>query len=212
MSSIAQAYDRWSHSYDSDRNATRDLDAIVLRAANLAVRDAEVVEIGCGTGKNTQWLAEHARSVLAMDFSTGMMRKARALVPASHVRFVQHDVRDAWPVPDASVDVVVGNLVLEHVELLSPVFAEAARVLRPGGTLYICELHPFRQWKGGQAHFADAQSGDIVHVPAFVHTVAEFVNSGIEAGLVLSVLGEHVEEGAEHGALPRLLTVTFRRP
>lgn len=212
MNSIAQAYDRWSHSYDTDHNTTRDLDGVVLRAAGLPVQGADILEIGCGTGKNTQWLAKHATSLLAIDFSPGMMQKARERVSGNHVRFVQHDVREAWPVPGASVDVVVGNLVLEHVEQLAPVFREAARVLRVGGALYVCELHPFRQWKGGQAHFADAHSGDVVHVPAFVHTVGEFVNGGIAAGLVLTGLGEHVELGADAASLPRLLTVRFARP
>ena len=43
---IARAYDRWSTSYDVDRNPTRDLDAVTLRRASLPVSDADVLEIG----------------------------------------------------------------------------------------------------------------------------------------------------------------------
>jgi malonyl-CoA O-methyltransferase len=145
---VAAAYDRWSAQYDADVNRTRDLDGAVLRAGQVAPGGLDVLELGCGTGKNTRWLAT-ARSLHALDFSDGMLAQARAAVPDPHVRFTRHDLRLPWPVADRSVDLIVGNLVLEHIERLDPVFAEVARVLRPGGTLYLCELHPFRQARGG---------------------------------------------------------------
>lgn len=208
---VATAYDRWAASYDADVNATRDLDAVVLRRTPLALQGSDVLELGCGTGKNTVWLAEGARSVLALDFSEGMLARARERVRAPQVRFARHDVREPWPAADASVDVVVGDLVLEHVADLTPVYAEAARVLRPGGRLFLCELHPYRQWRGGQAQFADA-AGEPVRVPAHVHTVAEYVNGGLASGLVLRGVGEWLEDGAAAGAPPRLLSVLFERP
>ena len=210
-STVAAAYDRWSETYDVDRNRTRDLDAQVVREAQLPVDGATVVELGCGTGKNTAWLAERARRVVALDLSAGMLARARAHVPSAHVTFVRGDVRDAWPVRDASIDLVIGNLVLEHVASLAGVFAEAARVLRPGGTLFLCELHPFRQWRGAQAHFTDGTSGKTVHVTAHVHTVAEYVNGGLAAGLALRHLGEWLDDDAPAGTLPRLLSARFAR-
>jgi ubiquinone/menaquinone biosynthesis C-methylase UbiE len=210
---VARAYDRWSASYDADRNLTRDLDAEVVRRAPLGVDGAEVLELGCGTGKNTVWLAERARSVVAMDFSAGMLARARERLPGnSHVRLVEHDITVHWPLADGCIDVVVGNLVLEHVADLDPLYLEAARVLRPGGRLWLCELHPERQRRGGQAHFFDGDSGDVVRVAAYVHSVAEYVNGGIGAGLVLRALGEWLEPGAPSGSPPRLLSVLFVRP
>lgn len=207
---IARAYDRWAAVYDVDRNATRDLDAKVLRA-NLDVSGSDVLELGCGTGKNTVWLAEHARSVLALDFSLGMLARARERISAPNVRFEHSDVRSPWPAQEESIDVVVGNLILEHVGDLSPIYAEAARVLRRGGRLWICELHPERQRRGAQAHFTD-ESGNTVHVDAFQHTVSEYVNGGIASGLRLQHLGEWLEAGADASAVPRLLSVHFLKP
>ncbi len=211
MDDVSRAYDQWAPSYDSDRNATRDLDAFALRSSGLSLRDANVVEFGCGTGKNSEWIAEHARSLTAMDFSPAMLRRARERVRGDHVRFVQHDVRTTWPVESATVDVVVGNLVLEHVEQLRPVFAEAARVLRVGGALYVAELHPYKQWRGSQAHFTDGASGEVVHVPAFVHAVSDYITDALAVGFTLTRICELTEGGAEPDAPPRLLTLVFQR-
>src|SRR5512146_1122428 len=210
--SVSSAYDRWAPSYDTCDNPTRDLDAAVLRRSGPDVSGRDVLEAGCGTGKNTEWLAGRARSVVAMDFSAGMLQAARARVPDERVRWIRHDLREVWPVEGAAFDVVLVDLVLEHVRDLGPVFAEAARVLRSQGRLFVCELHPFRQWRGGQAHFDDAATGETIHVPACVHTLAEFVNTGLAAGLRLEHLGEWLEEDASPEALPRLLSLEFLKP
>ena len=207
---VAAAYDDWAASYDADVNATRDLDAQVLRESGLELAGRDVVELGCGTGKNTAWLAVAARHVTCLDFSAGMLARARARVAAPHVTFVQHDIRTAWPLAAGCADVVVGNLVLEHLEDVAPVFAEAARVLRAGGVLLLCELHPERQRRGGQAQFTHP-SGERMRVAAHRHTVAEFVNGGIAAGLRLAHLGEWLEDGAPPDAPPRLLSVRFAK-
>lgn len=208
---VAEAYDRWSAQYDDDRNPTRDLDALVVRATPLHLAGHLVLEFGCGTGKNTGWLAERSAFVTALDFSEGMLNRARRNVTNRNVRFVQHDIRVRWPVSDASIDVVIGNLVLEHVEHLGPVFGEAARALHTGGRLLLCELHPYRQWRGGQAHFTDAANGETVHVPAYTHSVSEYVNTAVAHGFRLLVLGEWRDAGADDSAPPRLLSLLFER-
>jgi ubiquinone/menaquinone biosynthesis C-methylase UbiE len=208
---VARAYDRWAASYDKDKNATRDLDAHVMRRAPISLKGQDVLELGSGTGKNTSYLAEQAKSVVAMDFSEGMIARAHERIATSNVRFLRHDVRELWPVEAASVDVVVANLILEHVHDLAPVYFEAARVLRPEGQLFICELHPYRQFMGVQAHFIDADTGETVKVDAHVHTVSEYVNGGIESGFQLRALGEWTEEEALADAPPRLISLLFER-
>jgi len=209
---VERAYDRWASSYDDDKNTTRDLDAAIMRRAPLDLKDRDVLELGCGTGKNTVWLAEHARHVTAIDFSMGMIARAHERLATSNVKFMRHDVRELWPIPAAAVDVVVANLILEHVHDLAPVYFEAARVLRPGGQFFICELHPYRQLIGSQAHFVDAASGETIKVTAHDHTVAEYVNGGVEAGFLVRALNEWTEESAEPDAPPRLISLLFELP
>lgn len=50
---VESAYRVWSQSYDVDDNRTRDLDFTILRTYGLATADRDILELGCGTGKNT---------------------------------------------------------------------------------------------------------------------------------------------------------------
>lgn len=207
---VQHAYDRWSEVYDTDTNATRDLDASVLREQPLELEGKDVLELGAGTGKNTVWLAANARRVVALDFSAGMLARARVrLGAARNVHFVVQDLREPWAVPDAAFDRVVANLVLEHISDLGPIFSEAARVLRLAGALYLCELHPFRQRLGSQAQFSGVAGRE--RVPAFLHDVSDYVAAGLAAGLSLRALDEWWDASADKSSAPRLLSQRWSR-
>ncbi|HVK13444.1 MAG TPA: class I SAM-dependent methyltransferase [Gemmataceae bacterium] len=205
--SIRDAYSDWSATYDTDRNRTRDLDAEVTRAALTGRRVRSVVEVGCGTGKNTALLAALAGRVLALDFSDGMLARARAKGFPPHVTFALADLTARWPVEAGTADLVVGNLVLEHIKDLRFVFAEVARSLAPGGRVYFSELHPFRQYQGTRATFARA--GTVTEVAAHVHHVSDYLRAAEAAGLTLERFDEwwHSEDA---GLPPRLATFGFR--
>lgn len=85
--SVQAAYDDWSATYDSDSNLTRDLDQAVTRETLNHLTCQLIVEIGCGTGKNTAFLAQLAESVQAIDFSERMIQKAKQKVNAANVFF-----------------------------------------------------------------------------------------------------------------------------
>jgi malonyl-CoA O-methyltransferase len=78
-------------------------------------------------------------------------------------------------VPDASVDLALCCLALEHVEALRAPLAEARRVLRPGGALHVIEIHPFLSFGVLAAHFADGD--EEVQMPTVAHRFADFLNA-----------------------------------
>lgn len=129
---------------------------------------------------------------------------------AGNVHFVLQDLRLAWAFGCDCYDLVVCMLVLEHVESLDHVFSETARVLRPGGKFFICELHPYRQWQGGQAHFTDAESGRTIFVPVHWHQVSDFLNAAVRRGFQLVRIDEWRDAGAAPIAAPRLLSIHAR--
>jgi malonyl-CoA O-methyltransferase len=205
---IQESYDQWAATYDSDRNLTRDLDASVTRAALGGLAVQSILELGCGTGKNTAFLAGIGRSVRALDFSEGMIAQARGKLPLENVSFAVADLTTRWPVETGSVDLVVCNLVLEHIRDLNFIFSETARVLAAGGRFFLSELHPFRQYQGGLARFQFGQTTR--EIPAHVHHVSEFLSAADGHGLRLLNLKEfwHAED---ENKPPRVLSLMFER-
>jgi len=206
--SIQKAYNEWSHTYDTDWNLTRDLDGQILREELADLRFKSVLEIGCGTGKNTAFLAQIGEYIHALDFSEGMIEKAREKVKAENVRFSMADLTQKWPCEDWVYDLIVCNLVLEHIEDLSFIFSEAFRVMKARGKFLIHELHPFRQYEGKKARF-DREMG-VTEIPAYVHHISDFVNTAAEHGWTFIKLREHWHE-QDQGKPPRILSLLFEK-
>ena len=124
--SIQKAYNDWSETYDTDENLTRDLDQKVTRETLANLDFKSILEIGCGTGKNTSFFSQIGQKVHAVDFSQGMIEIARKKVQAENVRSSMMDITQKWNFENQAFDLIVCNLVLEHIEGLSFVFSEAS--------------------------------------------------------------------------------------
>ncbi|MFN6482540.1 MULTISPECIES: class I SAM-dependent methyltransferase [unclassified Nostoc] len=206
--SVQAAYDNWSATYDADKNLTRDLDQAVARQTLMALRCKSVVEIGCGTGKNTLLLSQIALEVYAIDFSAQMIEKAKEKVKSANVVFITEDITKQWSCSNESADLVTCHLVLEHIEDLNLIFSEAFRVLVKGGYFFISELHPFRQYQGTKANFQKNQ--EIVEIPAFVHHISDFFNTAKECGFLVEDFKEWWHE-QDQNKLPRLVSILFKK-
>jgi len=203
-----EAYNHWSATYDRDRNLTRDLDQAITRNILANLRYKSVLEIGCGTGKNTALLAEIGEYVYAFDFSEAMIEKARQKLRAGSVSFVVADLTQRWPCKERAVDLIACNLVLEHIRDLSFIFAEADRVLGRGGRFFISELHPFRQYQGTKANFQREQQ--TTEIEAFVHHLSDFTDAAAHGGFSLTNMNEWWHE-EDHTKPPRLVSFMFEK-
>jgi ubiquinone/menaquinone biosynthesis C-methylase UbiE len=202
------AYTEWAATYDTDRNQTRDLDQVVTQTVLSGRHERAILEIGCGTGKNTQLFARIGDRVHAIDFSEGMLAQAKSKGFDAHVTFSVADLTHPWPAADQSVDLIACNLVLEHIADLSFVFTEAARTLAPSGEMFICELHPSKQYLGSKATFQRDQGR--VEPPAFVHHLSDFLDAAARAGLRLIRLQEWWD-GDDRRTPPRLVSFLFAK-
>ena len=205
---IQNAYNNWSSTYDSDENLTRDLDQRVTENLLGARHFDSILEIGCGTGKNTEFSVKIGDHVNAVDFSEGMIERAKQKVQAENVTFSVMNITQLWKFQELSFDLIVCNLVLEHIEDLSFVFAEAARTLRPRGNFFVNELHPFRQYDGKKARFY--REGEKIEVDAYVHHISDFFRAATQNGVALITIDEYWHD-ADEGKLPRILSMMFER-
>ncbi len=96
-----------------------------------------VVEIGCGAGRMTRAIAGRAEKVTALDVAPRMLEIAREQNPGlGNVDWVLGDGTSLTGVPDASADVCLSHIVLQHIpdpEITLGYVREMGRVLRPGG-------------------------------------------------------------------------------
>lgn len=97
-------------------------------------RGARVLEAGCGEGYGAALIAAEARAVIAVDYdalTAGHVARRYRQLAAVRANLVH------LPVVDASIDVVVGLQVIEHLWDQPRFLDECARVLRPGGALIL---------------------------------------------------------------------------
>jgi SAM-dependent methyltransferase len=104
---------------------------------------ANVLDLGCGTGLVARAIAGHSGftgSVAGIDLSPHLVAAATRLAGeegvAQRITFQRGDVRKL-PFADAAFDAVVAHTLISHVPGPQAVLAEAARVLKPGGTLAV---------------------------------------------------------------------------
>lgn len=200
------AYNNWAKTYDTVINKTRDLEAEAIRSVLGNSSFEKIAEIGCGTGKNTAWLADKCSHLTAIDFSTEMLQAAKHKITSEKVQFLQADITQAWTFD--KVNLVTCSLVLEHIKDISFIFQQAASVLGTGGQFYICELHPYKQLQGSRAQFE--QDGDLLQLEYFIHHVSDYLEASKGHGFVCDNLQEWFDTG-DRSHPPRLISFLFRK-
>lgn len=121
--SIKDAYNSWAVQYDSNNNKTRDLESIALQNTLKDIHFTNCLEIGCGTGKNTAWLMERAKHLMAVDLSEEMLKRAKEKVISDNIEFRQADITKQWSFGNTVYDLMTFSLVLEHIADLNHVFS-----------------------------------------------------------------------------------------
>ena len=109
----------------------------------------EVLDLGCGKGFHTQFLARYCKSAVGLDVSDKQIRMARGFLTGSSVahktRFVCSKLEEAGFAP-GSFDKLFSFCVLEHIPNLEEVLRKTAELLRPNGEIHVSvdSLAPFQ--------------------------------------------------------------------
>jgi ubiquinone/menaquinone biosynthesis C-methylase UbiE len=205
---VREAYDQWAEQYDSNQNKTRDMEAVALQQALSDQHFSRTLEIGCGTGKNTGFLLSISDEVVSVDLSHEMLAIARAKHLPGRVNFIQADITGGWDFAAGLFDVVTFSLVLEHINELEPVFEKVYTILKPGGKVYIGELHPFKQYSGSKARF-ETEDGTKT-VTCFNHHISDFTSLSEKAGFNLDYFNEYFDDDDRQN-IPRILALVLKK-
>lgn len=173
-----------------------------------ALRDAQLLEVGCGAAWCARWLRQQGvERVVGIDVSIRQLNHARGMDAEGglRTRLAQADAQ-RLPFPDGTFDVVFsaygGFPFVPHADAA---VAESARVLRPGGRLVFSVSHPIRwcfpddptergllaeqSYFDRRAYVEEDGQGRAVYVEHH-HTVGDWVRAVASAGLCLRDLIE----------------------
>ena len=194
--SIENAYDIWAHQYDTNVNRTRDLDkkCTIETLNNLVFKN--VLELGCGTGKNTEWLLNKAERIIGLDFSQEMLNKAEEKITDKRVTFKKSDLTKDWKIEN------------NFVKNLDHIFSQANQKLNKNGLFFISELHPFKQYSGSKAQY-ETENGT-KELEVYVHHISEYIDDAKNNGFQLIELKEWFDENSKNG-IPRLMSFVFKK-
>jgi SAM-dependent methyltransferase len=124
-------------------------------ALGALVDEEQVVgDLGCGTGAFAQVIAPWAQKVIGVDRSTAMLQSAKKRVKdEDHVEFRRGELTQL-PMDDDELTLAIMILTLPYVANPDVVFAEAARVTRPGGKLVVLDMqqHEHSEYKEELGH------------------------------------------------------------
>lgn len=206
--SVQQHYDQWSATYDQVENKTRDLEKLAGQQVLADIPADSIIELGCGTGKNTEWLAAKANHITAVDLSEEMMAVAKQKIKHPHIVFQQVDITQPWTFTDRKADLITCSLILEHIHHLDGVFTQVSSHLKEGGYFYVCELHPYKQYSGSKARFETAAGTQVLQ--CYDHHISDYISAAENNNLSLVKLNEWFDDD-KAGSVPRLISFLFRK-
>ena len=177
---IEKAYNIWANQYDTNDNKTRDLDVKATVETLSKYTFDSVLELGCGTGKNTEWLLTKAKHLIGLDFSEEMLSIAKKKITDPRAEFKRADLNEKWGVENQFADLVTSSLTLEHIAYLDPIFNQAQLKLKNNGLFFISELHPFKQYAGSKARYETDSGTEELEV--YTHHISDYIGSAENNG------------------------------
>jgi SAM-dependent methyltransferase len=195
---VRSGYGEWVATYEDTVKDAMDIE--LLERLDRVDWAGEVADLGCGTGRTGAWLAQHEAitAIDGVDLTPEMLARARE-------RGVHRELREAdvsaTGLPTDGYDLVVTSLVDEHLADLGPLYAEAARLAKPGaaepgGAFVLVGYHPFFIMSSGMPTHYDSASGEPVAIETHLHLFSDHVKAAGAAGWTLVEAEERVIDDA----------------
>lgn len=216
---------RYSEDQQSSRFAAANRKAVEQRFSK--VQGLDILDLGCGDGWYSGMLAAKGALVMGCDGSQAMLDLARRNHPER--RFILQDITKPLEIPANSFDIVLCNQVLMDIDPFETAIDEAARTLKPGGTLWFSIVHPAfydGEWQAkeqgvkdrviirrylSEYSFENNFWGETRH---YHRPLCRYLNAAAKAGLVLVNISEpEAYDGVNKTKeIPLFIYAEFQKP
>ncbi|MGH7562839.1 MAG: class I SAM-dependent DNA methyltransferase [Gemmatimonadota bacterium] len=184
---VREGYREWVRTYEQTVHDEMDLRLLErVRTVEWSAQQ-QVLDLACGTGRIGAWLrARSAAAIDGVDLTPEMLERARerGIYRALGIADV---TRTGFA--DETYDLCIQSLADEHLPDLEPLYREAARVSKAGGTFVIVGFHPQFLMAGVPTHF-DRAPDDPVTIRSYVHLLSDHVKAARSRGWSLLEMDE----------------------
>ncbi|HCN82247.1 MAG TPA: hypothetical protein DIT07_01315 [Sphingobacteriaceae bacterium] len=202
------AYDLWSENYDDQPDnlmLALDEELFTKLLRNIGIKDKQIADIGCGTGRHWQSLLSQFPSKLTgYDVSDGMLNKLKAKFPQADVKKISDNTLAS--IEDQFYDIIISTLTIAHIINLDEAIQSWSRILKQKGEIIITDFHPDALALGAQRTFS--HKNQKISIANYVHSVDKLIQKFAQEGFVLiskeeKIIDESVKHIYEkHNALP----------
>jgi ubiquinone/menaquinone biosynthesis C-methylase UbiE len=209
---VVEAYDIWAEDYDAQPgNLMMDLDELLFAKilATIDIKNKQVADIGCGTGRHWAKIFENSPAGLTgFDVSPGMLAKLKEKFPAAKT----HTITDNHfsTIEDKTYDVIVSTLTVAHIENLEEALNAWCRILKQQGDIIITDFHPDALAFGGKRTFKHQDT--LIAVRNFVHPTARIKEILLKNGFNLINEDERkIDESVKHYYEEKSATLVYEK-
>lgn len=167
------------------------------------IKGKKFIELGCGGGQNSIFLAKKGAICTGVDLSDEQLKFAEKLAKKNKVKikFVKGDIQNLHMIKSSSYDAAISMFAFDWVQSLDKTFKEAHRVLKGDGLLVFSMMHPFFNRLGERVEdlkikVSYFQKEEMykertgVVIKSILPTVGDIFNSLVKAGFVVEKILE----------------------
>lgn len=207
---MAIAYERFTNSPNSYSNM---IEWPAIKQLTPDLEDKVIIDLGCGTGRFSFLFEDFKpKKIIGIDISDEMIRMAKDMAKEknSQVSFIKNDIENLSSIETNSIDFAFSSTVLHYLEDLKAFMKEIYRILNPNGICILSVIHPVysAQYpiKHENGEFPSDEEWEVKYLNksirsyiqpwieynseienflsySYHHTMSDYVNSIIEAGL-----------------------------
>ena len=188
---LIEGYARWAETYDLELNPLIAVEEPRVQAILNQIPMRTALDAGAGTGRHAIALAQRGVAVTAVDQSPDMLAVARekAARAGLEIDFRTGSLEDRLPLGDDQFDFLVCALTLSHIPGIDHAVRECVRVVKPGGSILISDIHPdVANGLGWTARLR--KPGATYTLPFAGHSRSDYLDSVEAAGCSITSLME----------------------